>query len=138
MEITFREIFAFFLGDNYRFASYEGRLITSTIAGFFKAFFVIVIGDLGQNFRLPILIFWCSRQPPKSAGCGWIHFLGLVHLHYKVRGFPLPIAMLFGLRLRIIGIVIAIPAIRIRGPTSGSDARRARWGSLKSLWQMNL
>jgi len=93
----------------------QGRLITSTIAAILMLSSVIVIGYLGQ-LSLANLTFAgvAAYASSRLAADGSIY--GLSAFALQGPGFPSPIAMLFGVAIAvIIGIVIAIPAIRIRG-----------------------
>ena len=93
----------------------QGRLITSAIAAILMLSSVIIIGYLGQlslaNLAFAGLAAYASSR---LAADGSIY--GLSPFALQGPGLPSPLAMLLGITVAVfVGIVIAVPAIRIRG-----------------------
>ncbi len=93
----------------------QGRLITSSIAAILMLSSVIVIGYLGQ-LSLANLTFAgvAAYLSSRFAADGSIY--GFSPFPLEGPGFPSPIAMVLGVTIAVgVGILIAIPAVRIRG-----------------------
>ena len=93
----------------------QGKLLTSIIAAILMMSSVIIIGYLGQ-LSLANLTFagvagyLSTRLAASGESYGFSPFI------LDGPGFPAPIAMLFGVAVAVIvGLLIAVPAIRIRG-----------------------
>ena len=93
----------------------QGRLITSSIAAILMLSSVIVIGYLGQ-LSLANLTFAgvAAYLSCRFAADGSVY--GFSPFPLEGPGFPSPLAMTLGVMIAIgVGILIAIPAVRIRG-----------------------
>ncbi len=93
----------------------QGRLITSSIAAILMLSSVVVIGYLGQ-LSLANLTFAgvAAYLSCRFAADGSIY--GFSPFPLEGPGFPSPLAMILGVIIAIgVGILIAIPAVRIRG-----------------------
>lgn len=93
----------------------QGRLITSTIAAILMLSSVILIGYLGQ-LSLANLTFAgvAAYLSSRLAADGSIY--GFSAFALDGPGFPSPLAMILGVLIAVaVGVLIAIPAVRIRG-----------------------
>ncbi|MDG1845181.1 MAG: ABC transporter permease [Acidimicrobiales bacterium] len=93
----------------------QGRLITSIIAAILMMSSVVIIGYLGQlslaNLTFAgVAAYLSTRLAADGVRYGFSPFV------LDGPGLPSPIAMLFGVAIAVlIGLIIAAPAIRIRG-----------------------
>ena len=93
----------------------QGRLITSTIAAILMLSSVVIIGYLGQ-LSLANLTFAgvAAYLSSRLAADGSVY--GFSAFALEGPGLPSPIAMLLGVCIAVaVGLLIAIPAVRIRG-----------------------